>query len=67
MTDRRRPLGTGPRTADTELPDAPRARLAAERLETPAAADPTPEPAQPAGRRALGTGPAGPAPVHPHA
>ncbi|WP_406729479.1 hypothetical protein WJ438_40165 [Streptomyces sp. GD-15H] len=53
MTDRR-PPGTGPtRTAteaDTELPPAPRAQLAAERLPaTPAA-----------GRRALGAGPAPP-------
>ncbi|WP_406723687.1 hypothetical protein WJ438_01995 [Streptomyces sp. GD-15H] len=62
MTDRR-PPGTGPtRTAteaDTELPPAPRARLAAERLPAaPAAGDPMP--ARPVtGRRALGAGPEG--------
>ena len=61
MTDRR-PLGTGPatadrsRTPDTALPDAPRARLAAERLEVRAAAVPPAVPARPAGRRALGAG-----------
>ncbi|MFC8374050.1 hypothetical protein ACFUIT_39945 [Streptomyces sp. NPDC057239] len=61
MTDRR-PLGTGcdradlSRAPDTELPDAPRARLAAERLDVQAAT--APAPARPAGRRALGTGPA---------
>ncbi|WP_461091810.1 hypothetical protein [Streptomyces incanus] len=58
MTDRR-PLGTGPtRTAtEAELPPAPRAPLAAERLPTaPAPSDPIP--ARPAtGRRALGAGP----------
>ncbi|WP_157869307.1 hypothetical protein [Streptomyces hirsutus] len=60
MTDRR-PLGTGPtRTAtQAELPPAPRAQLAAERLPAaPAAGDPTP--ARPiTGRRALGAGPGG--------
>jgi hypothetical protein len=60
MTDRR-PLGTGPpRTAtEAELPPAPRAQLAAERL--PAA--PTTGASMPArpvtGRRALGAGPGG--------
>ncbi|MCX4581376.1 hypothetical protein OHB41_51450 [Streptomyces sp. NBC_01571] len=64
MTDRR-PLGTGPmradlsRTRDTELPPAPRAQLAAERLPaTVPAAEPTPRPT--AGRRVLGAGPAAP-------
>ncbi|MBL3670502.1 hypothetical protein JL475_31915 [Streptomyces sp. M2CJ-2] len=59
MTDRR-PLGTGPtRTAtEAELPPAPRAPLAAERLPTAPAADPMPtRPA--AGRRTLGAGPGG--------
>ncbi|CAM5389838.1 hypothetical protein SHIRM173S_02636 [Streptomyces hirsutus] len=60
MTDRR-PPGTGPtRTAtEAELPPAPRAQLAAERLPaTPAADDPMP--ARPiTGRRALGAGPGG--------
>ncbi|MER6160307.1 hypothetical protein ABT147_32940 [Streptomyces sp. NPDC001868] len=69
MTDRR-PLGTGcdradlSRTGDTELPDAPRARLAAERLDVQAAT--APAPARPAGRRALGTG-AGADGARPHA
>ncbi|MFH9677399.1 hypothetical protein ACH4L5_34745 [Streptomyces sp. NPDC017405] len=63
MTDRR-PLGTGPATADpslmrdTDPPPAPRAPLAAERLPTepadPAAAD-TP-PTRLGRRRALGAG-----------
>ncbi|MEU0255765.1 hypothetical protein ABZ299_25480 [Streptomyces sp. NPDC006184] len=53
MTDRR-PLGAGPCPADTELPGAPRARLAAERLEAGAA--PAAAPARPTGRRVLGTG-----------
>ncbi|MGW5497758.1 hypothetical protein [Streptomyces olivaceoviridis] len=60
MTDRR-PLGTGPataepsRTQDTD-PPAPRAQLAAERL--PSAPASEPKPARPtAGRRALGAGP----------
>ncbi|MEV0695471.1 hypothetical protein [Streptomyces sp. NPDC050388] len=60
MTDRR-PLGTGPTrtTTEAELPPAPRAPLAAERLPTaPAAGDPMP--ARPVtGRRALGSGPGG--------
>ncbi|PWI04880.1 hypothetical protein DIZ27_42630 [Streptomyces sp. NWU339] len=62
MTDRR-PLGTGPTLtateADTELPPAPRAQLAAERLPTtPSAGDPMPT--RPiTGRRALGAGPGG--------
>ncbi|MER6961895.1 hypothetical protein [Streptomyces sp. NPDC000618] len=66
MTDRR-PLGTGcdradpSRAGDTELSDVPRALLAAERLEAQAAAAPATTAARPAGRRALGTGPA---PVH---
>ncbi|SEB29517.1 hypothetical protein SAMN04490357_0011 [Streptomyces misionensis] len=61
MTDRR-PLGTGPdradlsRTRDTE--PAPRAQLAAERLEAVPAAEPKPRPT--AGRRMLGAGPAAP-------
>ncbi|MFE2562138.1 hypothetical protein ACFXGT_40285 [Streptomyces sp. NPDC059352] len=62
MTDRR-PLGTGPtqadlsRTRDTELPDVPRAQLAAERLPAAPAAEPKPRPT--AGhRRVLGAGPA---------
>ncbi|MEU8472813.1 hypothetical protein AB0F30_33885 [Streptomyces sp. NPDC029006] len=61
MTDRR-PLGTGPATADpsrthdTEQP-VPRAQLAAERLPaTPPATDPVPRPTT--GRRTLGAGPA---------
>lgn len=66
MTDRR-PLGTGPalteppRTEDSP-PPAPRARLAAERLPgaVPAATEPAPSPPRPAGRRALGAGPAHP-------
>ncbi|MBL3671452.1 hypothetical protein JL475_37300 [Streptomyces sp. M2CJ-2] len=57
----RRPPGTGPtRTAtEAELPPAPRAPLAAERLPTaPAAGDPMP--ARPiTGRRTLGAGPGG--------
>ncbi|MFF9490236.1 hypothetical protein [Streptomyces sp. NPDC014676] len=55
MTDRR-PLGPGTDRAvtDTELPPAPRAQLAAERLPTAPAAAPKPRPA--AGRRALGVG-----------
>ncbi|MFF5858581.1 hypothetical protein ACFY8B_23625 [Streptomyces sp. NPDC012751] len=66
MTDRR-PLGTGPATADASRtpdtdPPAPRARLAAERLPTdpavPATTGPVPRPA--AGRRTLGAGPAAP-------
>ncbi|MER5991459.1 hypothetical protein [Streptomyces viridosporus] len=63
MTDRR-PLGTGPTPtateADTELPPAPRAQLAAERLPAaPAPGDPLP--ARPAtDRRALGAGPTPP-------
>ncbi|MFJ3826047.1 hypothetical protein ACIPW1_34145, partial [Streptomyces nodosus] len=68
MNDRRQ-LGTGPtpadlsRTRDTELPPAPRAQLAAERLPANPAA-PDPRPARPAtGHRALGTGPA---PAGPH-
>lgn len=60
MTNRR-PLGTGcdqadlTRAQDTELPDMPRARLAAERLDVQVAT--APASARPAGRRALGTGP----------
>ncbi|WP_329614344.1 hypothetical protein OG244_15000 [Streptomyces brevispora] len=63
MTDRR-PLGAGPsdaglsRTQDTELPPAPRARLAAERLASVQAAAEPPAP-RPDRRRPLGTGPAG--------
>lgn len=60
MTDRR-PLGTGPtRTAtESELPPAPRAQLAAERLPAASAAG-APRPARPiTGRRALGAGPGG--------
>ncbi|MGW3462747.1 hypothetical protein ACWDE9_25455 [Streptomyces olivaceoviridis] len=59
MTDRR-PLGTGPataepsRTPDTD-PPAPRAQLAAERLPAAPAAEPKPRPTT--GRRALGAGP----------
>ncbi|MFB7329439.1 MULTISPECIES: hypothetical protein [unclassified Streptomyces] len=67
MTDRR-PLGTGPdradvsRTRDTELPPAPRAQLAAERLPTTTPpAEPKSRP--PAGRRMLGAGPATPGQV----
>ncbi len=66
MTDRR-PLGTGPTTADvpdmtdTDPAPAPRAQLAAERL-PPAplvpAAEPKPRPTT--GRRALRAGPAMP-------
>ncbi|MFF9221796.1 hypothetical protein [Streptomyces viridosporus] len=59
MTDRR-PLGTGPiRTAtEVELPPAPHAQLAAERL--PAAPAAEPRSARPVtGRRALGAGPGG--------
>ncbi|MEV7817093.1 hypothetical protein AB0P05_41490 [Streptomyces flaveolus] len=61
MTDRR-PLGTGPTTAEPSRarkadPPAPRAQLAAERLPSVPATEP--EPARPAaGRRALGAGPA---------
>ncbi|MEU7363712.1 MULTISPECIES: hypothetical protein [Streptomyces] len=61
MTDRR-PLGTGPATAEPSRtpdadPPAPRAQLAAERLPSVPAAEP--KPARPAaGRRALGAGPA---------
>ncbi|MFJ7148872.1 hypothetical protein ACIQVT_11780 [Streptomyces sp. NPDC100445] len=60
MTDRR-PLGTGPATAeasptqDTDPVPAPRAQLAAERLPATPAAKPTPRPTT--GRRALGTDP----------
>ncbi|MFJ4276199.1 hypothetical protein ACIP29_37285 [Streptomyces coelicoflavus] len=59
MTDRR-PLGTGPTRpaaeTNTELPPAPRAQLAAERLPViQAAAEPRPTPA--VGRRVLGAGP----------
>ncbi|WP_406729484.1 hypothetical protein WJ438_40210 [Streptomyces sp. GD-15H] len=60
MTDRR-PLGTGPThtATEAELPPAPRARLAAERLPAvPAATEPAPTPPRPAGRRTLGVGPA---------
>ncbi|MFD4973649.1 hypothetical protein [Streptomyces sp. NPDC058424] len=66
MTDRR-PLGTGPdradvsRTRDTELPPAPRAQLAAERLPATPAAEPKSRPT--AGRRVLGAGPAAPGQV----
>ncbi|MFJ8351525.1 hypothetical protein ACIQ9J_35260 [Streptomyces sp. NPDC094153] len=66
MTDRR-PLGTGPdradvsRTRDTELPPAPRAQLAAERLPATPAAEQKSRPV--AGRRTLGTGPAAPGQV----
>ncbi|WP_306987151.1 hypothetical protein [Streptomyces canus] len=61
MTDRR-PLGTRPDQAETVsretvLPHAPRARLAAERLDVQAATAAATAPARPAGRRALGTGP----------
>ncbi|MFE6632608.1 hypothetical protein ACFVNB_35905, partial [Streptomyces rochei] len=58
MTDRR-PLGTGPTrpATETELPSAPRAQLAAERLPVVQAAEPRTGP--PAGRRVLGAGPAG--------
>ncbi|MGV9567892.1 hypothetical protein [Streptomyces sp. NPDC003480] len=62
MTDRR-PLGTGPVHARAsgqeipELPPAPCAQLAAERLPTSPAATSL-SPAQPTGRRTLGTGPA---------
>ncbi|WP_371558719.1 hypothetical protein OG416_39000 [Streptomyces longwoodensis] len=61
MTDRR-PLGTGPATAEpsrtqgTEPGPAPRAQLAAERLPAIPAAEPKSRPT--AGRRALGAGPA---------
>ncbi|MGW3985285.1 hypothetical protein [Streptomyces mirabilis] len=66
MTDRR-PLGTGPvhadlsRTRDTDLPPAPRAQLAAERLPAtvPAATEPGPA-RRLTGRRTLGAGPAAP-------
>lgn len=65
MTDRR-PLGTGPTrtTTEAELPPAPRAQLAVERLPAAPATD-NPTPARPAtarpatGRRALGAGPGG--------
>ncbi|MEV0696124.1 hypothetical protein [Streptomyces sp. NPDC050388] len=63
MADRR-PLGTGPTrtTTEAELPPAPRAPLAAERLSAtvPAATEPVPTPPHPAGRRTLGTGPSPP-------
>jgi hypothetical protein len=56
----RRPLGTGPRPADTEVPGAPRASLAAERLEphTDTGTAPAAAPSRPDGRRTLGAGPA---------
>ncbi|MFH9090929.1 hypothetical protein [Streptomyces sp. NPDC017673] len=63
MTDRR-PLGTGPATAEPSRtpdadPPAPRAQLAAERLPSvPAAAEPKPRTT--GGRRTLGAGPAEP-------
>ncbi|MGC9479720.1 hypothetical protein ACP4I1_37120 [Streptomyces sp. WG4] len=58
MTDRR-PLGTGPTrpATETELPPAPRAQLAAERLPVVQAAA-EPKTGLPAGRRVLGAGPA---------
>ncbi|MBL3671628.1 hypothetical protein JL475_38360 [Streptomyces sp. M2CJ-2] len=66
MTDRRRPLGTGPALtepsrADDSPPPAPRAQLAAERLSAavPAATGLAPTLPRPAGRRTLGTGPTG--------
>ncbi|WP_055591958.1 hypothetical protein [Streptomyces hirsutus] len=60
MTDRRRPLGTGPVHAaevDAELPPVPRAQLAAERLPaSPALTEPRLTRSL-VGRRVLGAGP----------
>ncbi|MFI8194110.1 hypothetical protein ACIF8T_36125 [Streptomyces sp. NPDC085946] len=60
MTDRRRPLGTeavrAATEADTKLPSAPRAQLAAQLLPTsPTATNPARRPTT--GRRVLGAGP----------
>lgn len=63
MTTHRRPLGTGPASADNpglspgEIGAPPRAGLAAERLPTIPTADDEPVPVRPAGRRVLGAGP----------
>ncbi|MFJ4903923.1 hypothetical protein [Streptomyces sp. NPDC088727] len=69
MNTDRCPLGTGPSRPDSDFdnpglspgsgPAAPRSGLAAERLPDAPAADDELMPARPAGRRVLGTGPAG--------